>query len=87
MAACLLPLESEVYYMNRYQKNAIAYLKAQIKVAKEAREENDFSRFITVCNMMRSEIDYCSIVGLFSIEKKNLLLKIADKMIYSNDSR
>lgn len=73
--------------MNRYQKNAIAYLKAQIKVAKEAREENDFSRFRTVCNMMRSEIDYCSIVGLFSIEKKNLLFKIADKMIYSNDSR
>ena len=83
----MLPLESEVYSVNLYQKNAIAYLKAQIKVARKAMEENDFARFRTICNMIRSEIDYCSIVGLFSIEKKNLLLKIADKMIYSNDSR
>ena len=87
MAACLLPLESEVYSMNLYQKNAIAYLKAQITVAREAREESNFSRFNTICNMIRSEMDYCSIVGIFSIEKKNLLLKIADRMIYSNDSR
>lgn len=83
----MLPLESEVYSMNLYQKNAIAYLKAQIKVAREAREENNVSRFHTVCNMIRSDIDYCSIVGIFSIEKKNLLLKIADRMIYCNNGR
>lgn len=82
-----LPLESEVYSVNLYQKNAIAYLKAQIKVAREAREENDFARFHTICNMIRSEISYCTTIGLFGIEKEKLLLKIADKMIYSNDSR
>lgn len=73
--------------MNRYRANAINYLRAEIKTARKARKENDFARFRTVCNMIRSEIDYCSIVGLFSIEKENLLLKIADRMIYSNDNR
>ena len=73
--------------MNRYRANVINYLRAEIKTARKAREENDFARFRTICNMIRSEIDYCSIVGIFSIEKKNLLLKIADRMINSNDSR
>lgn len=73
--------------MNRYRTNAINYLRAEIKTARKAREENNISRFRTICNMISSEMDYCSIVGLFSIEKKNLLLKIADRMINSNDSR
>ena len=72
--------------MNRYRANAINYLRAEIRTARKAREENNISRFNTVYNMIRSEIDYCSIVGIFSIEKKNLLLKIADGMINSNDS-
>ena len=73
--------------MNRCRANAINYLRAEIKAARKAREENDFARFLTVCNMIRSELGYCSIIGLFTIENKNLLLKIADRMIYSNDSR
>lgn len=73
--------------MNRYRANAINYLRAEIRTARKAREENNISRFRTICNMIRSEIDYCSIIGLFSIEKKNLLFKIADRMINSNDRR
>lgn len=71
--------------MNRYQENAINYLRAEIKTARKARGENNVSRFRTICNMIHYEIDYCSIVGIFSIEKKNLLLKITDRMIYDNE--
>lgn len=73
--------------MNRYRANAINYLRAEIKTARKAREEKNVSRFRIICDMIHSEIDYCSIVGLFSVEKKKLLLKIADRMINSNDSR
>lgn len=73
--------------MNRYRANAINYLRVEIKTARKAREENNFSRFRTICNMIRSEISYCTTIGLFDIEKEKLLLKIADRMIYSNDSR
>ena len=83
----MLPLENEVYSVNRYRANAINYLRAEIKTARKAREENDFTRLRTICNMIRSELGYCTTIGLFSIEKKNLLLKIADRMIYSNDSQ
>lgn len=73
--------------MNRYRANVINYLRAEINTARKAREENNISMLRTVCNMIRSELSYCSIIGLFSVEKEKLLLKIADKMIYSNDSR
>lgn len=72
--------------MNLYRANAINYLRAEIKTARKAREENNFSRFRTICNMIRSEISYCTTIGLFGIEKEKLLLKIADRMIYSNGS-
>ena len=72
--------------MNRYRANVINYLRAEIKTARKAREESNFSRFNTICNMIRSEIGYCSTIGLLSVEKEILLLKIADRMIYSNDS-
>lgn len=67
--------------MNRYRENAINYLRAEIKTARKAREENNITKFRTVCNMIRSELSYCCIIGLFSTEKEKLLVKIADRMI------
>lgn len=73
--------------MNKYKLNAINYLRAEIKTARKAREENNISTLRTVCNMIRSELDYCSTIGIFSLENKNMLIKIAERMIYNNDSR
>lgn len=73
--------------MNRYRANAINYLRVEINTARKANEENNVSRFCTICNMIRSEIGYCSTIGLFSVEKEKLLLKISDRMIHGNDIR
>ena len=73
--------------MNRYQTSVVRYLRAEINAARKAMEERNISRFRTICNMIRSELAYCSNIGLFSVEKEKLLLKIAERMIYSNDGR
>ena len=67
--------------MNKYQKNAIAYLKAQISVAKEFKESGNILKFNTIQNMIRENLGYCMIIGLFSHNKYTLLLQIVQRMI------
>lgn len=67
--------------MNEYQKNAISYLRAQIKVARNFKSENNILRYNTVTSMMRENLGYCVTIGVFDYNKYALLLRIADRMI------
>ena len=67
--------------MDKYQKNAISCLRAEIKVAKKFKAENDILKYNTVLNMMRQNLSYCLTLGVFNYNKYTLLLKIANNMI------
>lgn len=67
--------------MNKYQKNAIKYLRAQISVARNLKSENNILRYNTVLGMMRENLGYCVTLEVFDYNKYALLLKIADRMI------
>ena len=67
--------------MNKYQKNAISYLRAQIKVAKQFKSENNILKYNTVTGMIRENLGYCVTLGVFTWDKYSVLLKIAENMI------
>ena len=73
--------------MNLYQKNAIAYLKAQIEVAINFKNSGNIAKYETLKNAIRNDLYYCSTIGIFTIEKVKLLLKITEKKICCNNSR
>ena len=67
--------------MNEYQKNAIKYLRAQIKVAREFKVENNVLNYNTVTGMIRENLGYCVTLGIFTWDKYSVLLKISENMI------
>lgn len=67
--------------MNKYQKNAISYLRAQIKVAKQFKSENNILKYNTVTGMIRENLGYCVTLGIFTWDKHSVLLKIVENMI------
>lgn len=67
--------------MNEYQKNAISYLRAQIKVARKFKDENNILKYNTVTGMIRENLGYCVTLGIFTWDKYSVLLEISDRMI------
>lgn len=65
----------------RYIHNALTYIKAELKVAKDYSQNNKMTEYNIVINKLRDQVNFLSDISLLDYDKAKLLLQILDRKI------